>query len=155
MTGISLKMALVVTVPVIVGIIIRKFLDNFISSKVSVINKINAVLFLIVFAAIWIEERENIITYLSQAGLIVLILNVVMMFIAYYLAKTFASGIEQRKCIALECGLQNGTLAVFVATQIFNDIIYMIPTAAYALIMYITAFIFLFIVRRSLSLIHI
>ena len=149
MTGIALKMALVVTVPVILGMIIRKFLDNFISSKVSIINKINAVLFLIVFAAIWIEERENIITYLSQAGLIVLILNAVMMFIAYYLAKTFASGIEQRKCISLECGLQNGTLAVFVSTQIFNDIIYMIPTAAYALIMYITAFIFLFIVKRS------
>ena len=149
MTGIALKMALVVTIPVIVGMIIRKFLDNFIYSKVSIINKINAVLFLIVFSAIWIEERENIITYLSQAGLIVLILNVVMMIIAYYLAKTFASGIDQRKCIALECGLQNGTLAVFVATQIFNDIIYMVPTAAYALIMYITAFIFLFIVRRS------
>jgi len=149
MTGIALKMALVVTVPVILGMIIRKFLDNFISSKVSIINKINAVLFLIVFTAIWIEERENIITYLSQAGLIVLILNIVMMFIAYYLAKNFASGIEQRKCIALECGLQNGTLAVFVATQIFNDIIYMIPTAAYALVMYITAFTFLFIVRKS------
>ena len=149
MTGIALKMALVVTIPVIVGMIIRKFLDNFISSKVSIINKINAVLFLIVFTAIWIEERENIITYLSQAGLIVLILNIAMMFIAYYLAKNFASGIEQRKCIALECGLQNGTLAVFVATQIFNDIIYMIPTAAYALVMYITAFTFLFIVRKS------
>ena len=149
MTGIALKMALVVTVPVILGMIIRKFLDNFISSKVSIINKINAVLFLIVFTAIWIEERENIITYLSQAGLIVLILNIAMMFIAYYLAKNYASGIEQRKCIALECGLQNGTLAVFVATQIFNDIIYMIPTAAYALVMYITAFTFLFIVRKS------
>ncbi len=149
MTGIALKMALVVTVPVILGMIIRKFLDNFISSKVSIINKINAVLFLIVFTAIWIEERENIITYLSQAGLIVLILNIAMMFIAYYLAKIYASGIEQRKCIALECGLQNGTLAVFVATQIFNDIIYMIPTAAYALVMYITAFTFLFIVRKS------
>tara|TARA_B100002052_G_scaffold277606_1_gene283242 strand:+ start:427 stop:1275 length:849 start_codon:yes stop_codon:yes gene_type:complete len=149
MTGIALKMALVVTVPVIIGMIIRSFLDNFISSKVSIINKINAALFVIVFAAIWIEERENIISYLSQAGLVVLILNVTMMIIAYYLAKTFASGIEQRKCIALECGLQNGTLAVFVATQIFNDIIYMIPTAAYALIMYITAFTFLFIVRKS------
>ena len=149
MTGIALKMALVVTVPVILGMIIRKFLDNFISSKVSIINKINVILFLIVFTAIWIEERENIITYLSQAGLIVLILNIAMMFIAYYLAKNYASGIEQRKCIALECGLQNGTLAVFVATQIFNDIIYMIPTAAYALVMYITAFTFLFIVRKS------
>ena len=149
MTGIALKMALVVTVPVILGMIIRKFLDNFISSKVSIINKINVVLFVVVFTAIWIEERENILSYLSQAGHIVLILNVVMMFVAYYLAKIFATGIEQRKCIALECGLQNGTLAVFVATQIFSDIVYMVPTAAYALVMYITAFTFLFIVRKS------
>ncbi len=149
MTGIALKMALVVTIPVILGMIIRKFLDNFISTKVSIINKINVILFLIVFIAIWIEERDNIISYLTQAGLVVLILNVVMMTIAYYLAKTFATGLEQRKCIALECGLQNGTLAVFVSTQIFNDVIYMIPTAAYALIMYITAFAFLLIIRRS------
>ena len=49
----------------------------------------------------------------------------------------------------LECGLQNGTLAVFVATQIFNDVAYMIPTAAYALVMYITGFIFIYILRRS------
>ena len=72
-----------------------------------------------------------------------------MMLIGYFVAKFFASGIEQRRCIAIECGLQNGTLAVFVATQIFNEIIYVVPTAAYALIMYITAFIFMYIVRNS------
>ena len=55
----------------------------------------------------------------------------------------------QRKCISLECGLQNGTLAVFVATQIFSDIAYMVPTAAYALIMYITGFIFIYILKKS------
>ena len=108
-------------------------------------------MFLIVFAAIWIEERENIFSYLAQAGLIVLILNVTMMFIAYYIAKFFATGVEQRKCISIECGLQNGTLAVFVATQIFNDVIYIVPTAAYALIMYITAFIFMYIVRNTIK----
>ena len=56
---------------------------------------------------------------------------------------------KQRKCIAIECGLQNGTLAVFVATQMFNDIAYMIPTAAYALIMYLTGFALIFILRRA------
>ncbi len=149
LTGTALKMAGVVAVPVIVGMIIRKLADSFISSKISLINKITGFLFLIVFIAIWIEERENITTYLAQAGLIVLILNIVMMFIAYYIAKSFSSGIEQRKCIALECGLQNGTLAVFVATQISNDIVYLVPTAAYALVMYITGFIFMYIVRNS------
>ena len=148
-SGTALKMSLVVAVPVIVGMMIRKFADNFISSRETIVNKITGFLFLVVFIAIWIEERENIFNYLSQAGLVVLNLNIVMMAIAYFLAKTFASGIKQVKSISLECGLQNGTLAIFVATEISNEIIYIIPTAAYALIMYITGFIFIYILRRS------
>ena len=149
MTGIALKMALVVTVPVIIGMIIRGFAENFIISKINIINKITTILFIIVFAAIWIEERNNIFSYLTQAGFAVLILNVIMMTLAYFIAKKFATGIEQRKCISLECGLQNGTLAVFVATLMFNDVAYMVPTAAYALVMYITGFIFIYILRNS------
>jgi len=149
MTGIALKMALVVSVPVIIGMVIRGFAENFILSKFNIINKITGWLFVVVFAAIWIEEKDNILTYLVEAGLAVLILNVVMMTLAYIVAKKFVSGIPQQKCITLECGLQNGTLAVFVATLIFDDIAYMMPTAAYALTMYITGFIFIYISRKS------
>ena len=149
MTGIALKMALVVTVPVIIGMIIRGLAENFILSKINIINKLTGWLFIIVFAAIWIEEKDNILNYLAQAGLAVLILNVVMLTLAYFIAKKFVSGIAQQKCIALECGLQNGTLAVFVATLMFDDFAYVIPTAAYALTMYITGFIFIYILRKS------
>ena len=147
-TGTALKMALVVAVPVLIGMIIRKLADNFISSNLSIINKITSILFLVVFIAIWVEERDNIFNYLAQAGLVVLILNIVMMFIAYYLGKTFASGIPQAKTISLECGLQNGTLALFVTTQLFDDVVFAVPTAAYALIMFTTATIFVLIVRK-------
>ncbi len=150
MTGIALKMFLVVTVPVILGMIIRKVAENFIASKVGIFNKLNIVLFVIFFFAAFYEEKENIISFIMQAGLITLILNVSMMVIAYYIAKAFTSGVKQMRCIALECGLQNGTLAIFVSTQIFGtDILYAIPTAAYALIMYITGFIFIAILRKS------
>ena len=147
--GIALKMALVVTVPVIIGMIIRGFAENFISSRTNVINKITGWLFVLVFIAIWIEEKDNIFTYLAQAGLAVLILNVVMMTMAYFIAKKFVEGIAQQKCIALECGLQNGTLAVFVATLIFDEVAYIVPTGAYALLMYITGFIFIYILRKN------
>ena len=150
MTGIALKMFLVVTVPVILGMIIRKVAENFIASKVGIFNKLNIVLFVIFFFAAFYEERENLVSFIMQAGLITLILNVSMMIIAYYIAKAFTSGVKQMRCIALECGLQNGTLAIFVSTQIFGtDILYAIPTAAYALIMYITGFIFIFVLRKS------
>jgi len=147
--GIALKMALVITIPVIIGMIIRGIAENFISNKISLINKITGWLFVVVFIAIWIEEKDNIFNYLAQAGLAVLILNVVMMTLAYFIAKKFVSGIAQQKCIALECGLQNGTLAVFVATLIFDEMTYIIPTGAYALLMYITGFIFIYILRKN------
>ena len=150
MTGIALKMFLVVTVPVILGMIIRKFAENFVNSKIKIFEKLNMVLFIIFFIAAFYEERESFIDFLMQAGFITLILNITMMIVAYYLGKTFASGIKQQKCIALECGLQNGTLAIFVSTQIFStDIVYITPTAAYALIMYITGFIFVFLLKNK------
>ena len=150
MTGIALKMFLVVTVPVILGMIIRKFAENFVNSKIQIFEKLNIVLFVIFFIAAFYEERESFIDFLMQAGFITFILNITMMIVAYYLGKTFASGIKQQKCIALECGLQNGTLAIFVSTQIFGtDIVYITPTAAYALIMYITGFIFVFLLKNK------
>ena len=150
MTGITLKMFLVVTVPVILGMIIRKFAENFVNSKIQIFEKLNIILFVIFFIAAFYEERESFIDFLMQAGFITFILNITMMIVAYYLGKTFASGIKQQKCIALECGLQNGTLAIFVSTQIFGtDIVYITPTAAYALIMYITGFIFVFLLKKK------
>ena len=149
MLSISMKMALVVTVPVIIGMIVRGLAENFISSKINIINKLTGWLFVVVFIAIWIEEKNNIFTYLAEAGLAVLILNITMMALAYFIAKKFVSGIPQQKCIALECGLQNGTLAVFVATLIFDDVSYVVPTGAYALLMYITSFIFIYLLRKS------
>jgi len=149
LTGIAIKMALVVTVPVIIGMTIRSFAENFVNSKIKIINNITSLLFVIVFVAIYVEERANILNYLTQAGTAVLTLNIVMMVLAFFIAKCCATGISQRKCIALECGLQNGTLAVFVATQLFDDVVYLAPTAAYALIMYITGFIFIYILRKS------
>jgi BASS family bile acid:Na+ symporter len=147
--NVALKMALVVTVPVLFGMIIRKLFTNFILSKVNLIDKLSGILFIIVFAAIYIEERNNILDYILQSGLAVLILNIVMMTLAFLIAKKYASGISQQKCIAIEGGLQNGTVAVFVATLIFDDVAFVVPTASYALIQYMTGFLFIALLRKS------
>ena len=86
---------------------------------------------------------------MMKAGTITFLLNVIMMLIGFYVAKIFATGIQQRKCISLECGLQNGTLAIFVATQIFNDVTYIIPAAIYSLIMFTTSLIFVFLIKKT------
>ena len=150
MLGISLKMFFVVTVPVILGMLLRKFADNFILNNMKIIQRISIGLFVIVFVAIYIEEWNSIVMFITKAGTIAFILNVTMMIVGFYVAKFFATGVAQRRCISLECGLQNGTLAVFVGTQLFGtNMIYMVPTAAYALIMMTTSVIFVLILRRQ------
>ena len=148
MIGISLKMFFVVTVPVIIGMIIRHLTGDLMIRNLKIIQRISIALFLVVFAAIYIEEWNNIVSFLTRAGTIALILNVVMMIVGFYVAKFFASGVAQQRAISLECGLQNGTLAVFVGTQLFDNVVYMVPTAAYALIMLATASIFVCILRK-------
>ena len=148
MVNIATKMFFVVTVPVIFGMIVRRLMTDFIVSKTLIIQRLSVILFLVVFTSIWIEEWDRIVSFITRAGLIALILNMTMIFVGYYVAKFWTSGVAQRKCISLECGLQNGTLAIVVATQLFNDIVYMVPTAAYALVMFTTSIFFVLIVRK-------
>jgi BASS family bile acid:Na+ symporter len=148
MLNIAIKMFFVVTVPVLFGMIVRSLMTDFIISKTLIIQRLSIILFLIVFISIWLEEWDKIVSFIARAGLVAGILNLVMIFVGYYVGKMFASGVSQRKCISLECGLQNGTLAVFVATQLFDEIVFMVPTAAYALIMFVTSIFFVLIVRK-------
>ena len=149
MTSIALKMFFVVTIPVILGMVIRRLATDFIINNSKLIQKVSVILFIIVFAAIWIEEWDNVLSFITRAGTIALCLNLIMMTIGFYVAKFFTSGLPQQKCISLECGLQNGTLAAFVGTQLFDKIVFIVPAAAYALVMMTTSIIFVLILRKQ------
>jgi len=144
------KMFLIVTVPVILGMLFKRFAPAMASKLEPIAKKISTGLFVLVLLGAIAKQRENIIPYFAQAGLITLALNVIMMLVAYYLAQLLASGVQQKRCITIECGLQNGTLAIVVATLIFGEeSLEMIPAATYSLIMFATSLIFIFLVKRK------
>jgi len=145
----SRDMFLIVTVPVILGMLLRRFASGAALKCEPIAKKVSIALFVLVLLGAITAERENVISYFAQAGLITLLLNVVMMIVAYYVAHLLASGKEQKKCITIECGLQNGTLAIFVATSIFGGGMYVIPAATYSLIMFATSLIFVYLVRKT------
>ena len=145
----ALNMFLIVTVPVIIGILFRKFATNVALKFETVAKKISTILFVIVLLGAILAERENVVSYFAKAGLITLVLNIIMMIVAFYLSQLLGTGTPQKKCIAIECGLQNGTLAIFVATSLFGGGMYVIPAATYSLIMFVTSLIFVFLVKKS------
>jgi BASS family bile acid:Na+ symporter len=146
--GMARDMFLIVTVPVILGMLFRRFASGIASTFEPIAKKISTVLFVLVLLGAIAAERENVVSYFAQAGLITLVLNVVMMVVAYFIAQSLASGTEQKKCITIECGLQNGTLAIFVATSIFGGGMYVIPAATYSLIMFATSLIFVYLIKK-------
>ena len=148
LTNMALSMFLIVTLPVVLGMIINKILPNFVSGFEPIAKKISIFLFILVLIGAILAERSNVISYFAQAGLITLVLNVVMMIVAFYVAQLLGSGVAQKKCISIECGLQNGTLAIFVATTLFGGGVYLIPAATYSLIMFATSLIFVFIIKK-------
>ena len=149
LTSIAISMFLIVTVPVILGMLFRKFASNAALKFEPIAKKISIVLFLIVLLGAILAEKDNIVSYFADAGLITLALNVIMMIVAFYVAQLLATGNAQKKCIAIECGLQNGTLAIFVGTTLFGGGAFVIPAATYSLIMFATSLIFVYLVKNN------
>ena len=147
LTGIALSMFLIVTLPVLVGMGVRSFLNNLTLKIEKTARFISTLLFVLVLLGAILAERENVVSYFAQTGLVVLALNILMMLIAFYWSGFFGTGISQKKAIAIECGLQNGTLAIFVGTTVFGGGLYIIPAATYSLIMYLTSLIFIYFIR--------
>ena len=148
LTGIALSMFFIVTLPVLLGMGVRSFLNSLTLKIEKSARFISTLLFVLVLLGAILAERENVVSYFAQTGLVVLTLNILMMLIAFYWSGFFGTGISQKKAIAIECGLQNGTLAIFVGTTVFGGGLYIIPAATYSLIMYLTSLIFIYFIKN-------
>jgi BASS family bile acid:Na+ symporter len=150
-TRTAISVFVIVTVPVVLGLALRRFAESFSIRFEPFARQVSALLFVLVLAGAIFQERSNIVEYFAQAGLITLVLNLLMMVLAYLVARAFASGVKQRIAISIECGLQNGTLAIAVATLQFGGGLATVPAATYSLIMFATALIYIAILRRGVS----
>lgn len=147
----ALGIFLVVTVPVLLGMLIRRFAPTATERCAPYATKLSTALFVLVLAGAILQERDNVVAYFAEAGLVTLALNVAMMLLAFLGARALGSGPAQRISICIECGLQNGTLAIAVGVLLFGGGAYVIPAATYSLIMFGTGLLFLALARGKLA----
>ena len=141
----------IVTVPVILGMAARYYFTSMSIKALNSARKISTVLFAIVLIGAIIKEKDLIIEYYQQTGLATLSLNIIMLLVAWLLATIFGSDTKQKISISIECGLQNGTLAIAVATLLFGGGPAAIPVATYSVTMFVTAVVFVLFLRRKYS----
>ena len=145
----SLELFSIVTIPTILGMLINNYLNNFAVSIEGKAKIISMVLLALVIIGAIIKYQSDVIEYFKKAGLITLILNISMMIIAFYIGKFFASSIKQTKTFIFELGLQNGTIAIFVADTFFGEVAFIIPAVTYSLIMFMTSIICVFLIKNK------
>ena len=143
----SLELFAIVTVPTILGMLVNSFFNSFALNFESKAKVISIVLLALVIIGAVIKYQSDVMNYFKQAGLITLILNILMMIIAFYIGKFFASSIKKAKTFVFELGLQNETIAIFVADSIFGGGPFIIPAATYSLIMFLTSIIFVYLIK--------
>ena len=146
----AISVFLIVTVPVLIGLAVRRYAEGFALRFHAIAQKTSAILFVLVLLGAVLQERDNIVTFYAEAGLITLVLNIIMLALAWLIAALFGSDLPQRIAISIECGLQNGTLAIAVATVLFGGGAAVIPAATYSLTMFGTALIFIYFLRRRI-----
>lgn len=139
----------ITTVPVIIGMVVNRYAPGFARKFERIARIIASVLFVVIIAGAILAEKDNVVDYFKQAGPVTLSLNLIMMALALFISRIGRLGERQQTAITLECGLQNGTLAIFVAVTLIGSQTMMIPGAIYSLLMFPTAIVYLFIVLKK------
>jgi BASS family bile acid:Na+ symporter len=133
-----LQIMVITIIPISMGMLIRRFRTKFAIRMEKPMRIASTVIFILVFLAV-IAANFNIIgKAMKEVGLVTLLLNIITMGLGYLTARLFKLNFKSAISITVESGIQNGTLALVIATSILNNVEMGIPTAAYAIWMFMT-----------------
>jgi len=144
------QLFIIVIIPICIGMMVRAKsfkLANKIERPVKIAS---AIIFIFVIIGVTYSIRDVFMDYFREAGLPSIILNVSTMTIGFLLAILFKLTRPQAISISIETGIQNGTLAITLATIALNNIEYSIVPAVYGLLMFFTGAIIIFL-RKPLG----
>ena len=128
----------VTVIPVIIGMVIKKYNNSFAEKMEVPVKRISAIVMGVIILGVCIKEKDNFISGFKDAGLVSLALNVITIFIGYYSAKLLKLSKKSAISIAVESGVQNGTLAITIAILILENNSYAMAPAIYSLLMFLT-----------------
>ena len=128
----------ITVVPVSIGMVIRHYANDFANKMDKPMRIASTVIFIVVLVGIIAANKEMILPAMKSVGIPMIVLNVVTMGLGYLAARAFKLNLKQSLSITIESGIQNGTLAIVIATTILQQTDMSIPPALYSLLMFFT-----------------
>ncbi|QHV00048.1 bile acid:sodium symporter family protein [Synechocystis sp. CACIAM 05] len=145
-----LQIAVITIIPVSLGMIFHHFLPKIAMVMEKNVKWLSLFFLGIIIVAILVKERENLADFFLQVGGVTVTLNLLTMGLGYGIAILAGLGLAERKSITIEVGIQNGTLAIAIATTLLNAPIMAIPAAIYSVVMFLTSSIFAGLLKAKL-----
>ncbi|MGJ8668776.1 MAG: bile acid:sodium symporter family protein [Oceanococcus sp.] len=142
------QLIVVGVVPVLVGMLIRGKWTGFALRAEPWVNRISSAVLALLIVAICMQLGSKLASAAAAAGLAALFLNLSTMSLGYGLGRTFLSQEKQARTIALEVGMQNGTMALLITTGLLKSAEMSMAPIIYSLLMFATATVFTLLVRH-------
>ncbi|WP_430409114.1 bile acid:sodium symporter family protein [Kordia sp.] len=135
---IILQILVIIIIPISIGMVIRRFKPAFATRMEKPMRTASTVIFVLIFVAIVAAKWQFLGDAMKQVGLVTLLLNIATMALGYVTARLFKLNLKDSISITVESGIQNGTLAIVIATTILNNLDMAIPIVAYSIWMFVT-----------------
>jgi len=147
--GKILSVFAVVLIPVIIGMMVRRYKPAFADKMEKPVRIVSAVVLIIVILGAIVKERANVVEYFKQVGLAALTFNLASLAVGYFIPLLARVPRKQAIAIGMEIGIHNGTLAIAIAVSVLGNSTMSVPPAIYSLIMFFTAAAFGYVVSRN------
>jgi BASS family bile acid:Na+ symporter len=146
-----IKIVSITIIPASIGMFIKSISPSFADKSQKPVKIMSAVFLVLIIAAAILKERQNIVDFFAIAGPAALLLNLSGMTLGYFIPKIFNLPTSQQITISIETSIQNGTLAIAIASSplMLNNSTMAIPAAVYSIIMFITAGVFISFLKRQ------
>lgn len=146
-----LQIAVITLIPVTLGMLIHHYAPVFAAKIEQGVKWLSLFFLALIIFGLLLKERENVLDFFVQVGWVTLVLNVAAMAIGYGIAKLASLDEKSAVAVTSEVGIQNGTLAIAVASAptLLNNPTMAIPAAIYALLMFLTGGLFAFWAKRK------
>ena len=151
--SLGFTMFLVTTIPVGFGLWVRYKNKNFADSFEVVATKISTSLFIVIIFGALASEWNTFVNNLNKLGPAIILLITIMIIIGFKSSNWFRMDNRQSVTVAIESGIQNGTVGITIGNIIINPetglSILSIPSGVYGILMYLIClpFVFLYVKR--------
>lgn len=133
-----LQLVVITIVPVSIGMVVNAKSPSFSKRMEKPVKILSATFLALVIVGLLVKERANVLAFFQQVGLSALLLNLSTMLLGFVMAWLFKLNSKWARTISIESGIQNGTLAIVIASTILQNSTMAVPPAIYSLIMFVT-----------------